>query len=129
MKITIENWAPATAYVYRFFTADGELLYVGVTESIFRRLAQHVHKPWFGDVGVITVATYADQLEAGKAEVLAIETEKPRYNWKMLIHPSITPDPAVPKPISDADHGFGRPKWAARRGSWVGQLRHKNVIR
>jgi len=67
--------------LYRLFAYDGELLYVGITNSIIHRLDQHsVDKPWWGMVTRYTEEQYSNRFEARAAEILAIQTESPAFN-------------------------------------------------
>ena len=67
--------------VYRFFDVEGDLLYVGVAQSITQRWADHAaSKPWFGDVHHMTVVWYSDLATAEAIEREAIPDERPRYN-------------------------------------------------
>lgn len=68
--------------LYRFYSADGELLYVGITVDPGRRFPQHqLDKPWWHEVSGITLsAPYPNRESAAAAERLAIEVEAPRYN-------------------------------------------------
>jgi predicted GIY-YIG superfamily endonuclease len=69
------------ATVYRYFTEEGVLLYVGVAFDPHARLQQHrVSKDWFYDIKFIRLDHYETRWEALRAEHLAIEIEKPRHN-------------------------------------------------
>lgn len=75
--------AGATA-LYRFYDAVGQLLYVGITNNIPRRLGQHSDtKAWFHDTTNITVEHHATRTIALAAEKSAIQVEHPKYN---LVH-------------------------------------------
>lgn len=66
--------------LYRFFDADGALLYVGITADIEQRWSGHQSKPWWPDVAEKTVQWHDDRPSALVAELEAIKTEAPRYN-------------------------------------------------
>lgn len=67
--------------VYRLIGHDGALLYVGVAGNPGRRFEQHrSDKPWWGDVGRITLEHYPDRRSAMDIEREAIITEKPMHN-------------------------------------------------
>lgn len=72
---SIERYA-----VYRCYSDSGQLLYVGETGDLGKRLADHAKKLWFVQVRGITLEWYADELEALKAERRAIHIEHPKYN-------------------------------------------------
>lgn len=70
----------ATA-VYRIWSRDGELLYVGTSLSVASRLMTHdATKQWWQEVGSITLVHYPDYRDAVDAERLAINSEGPRFN-------------------------------------------------
>jgi predicted GIY-YIG superfamily endonuclease len=66
--------------VYRCYSDLGELLYVGTTGHLGRRLAAHVEKAWFLQVRGITLEWYPDELEALAAERRIIHVEHPKFN-------------------------------------------------
>lgn len=66
--------------LYRFFDADGALLYVGITADLEQRWSSHQRKPWWPDVAEKTVEWYATRPVALAAELEAIRSEAPRYN-------------------------------------------------
>jgi hypothetical protein len=68
-------------YVYRLFSADEELLYIGITTDPYVRWRQHQRsKPWADEVASYSLQRFAWIDLAQAAEVLAITTENPRYN-------------------------------------------------
>jgi hypothetical protein len=49
--------------LYRFYDGDGALLYIGITNSVPRRLGQHqAHKPWWGDAARVTLEHHATSM-------------------------------------------------------------------
>lgn len=82
--------------IYRFFDADGVLLYVGITERFGQRWAHHArNKPWWDEVHSQTAEWHPERALAVEAEKNAIRTEKPKYN---IVH---RPKPAKTKPVSE----------------------------
>lgn len=72
-------------YVYELWSGsvfdDSGPLYVGRTNSIPRRLAEHrASKRWWPEVGQITVSTYITLGLAVQHEDDLIDTWQPRYN-------------------------------------------------
>lgn len=84
--------------VYRCFSDAGELLYVGESGNLAKRLAVHAQKAWFLQVRGITLEWHIDELDALNAERRAIHVEHPRYN---VVHrnsatlQSVKPSPPV----------------------------------
>lgn len=70
----------AAQAVYRCFGAGGQLLYIGTTGHLGRRLAAHAEKIWFLEVRGMTFEWYPDEASALKAERTAIHIEQPKYN-------------------------------------------------
>lgn len=67
--------------LYRFFDADGNLLYVGASSNAPARLEQHRRdKSWWSQVASCTMEHYEHRYLAVAAEVHAIREEKPRHN-------------------------------------------------
>lgn len=67
--------------LYRFFDADGKLLYVGISNNWTQRLKQHYKdSPFFEQARHITLTHYKTREAVEAAEKLAIETEGPVYN-------------------------------------------------
>lgn len=91
------NGLTATA-LYRFFDRADELLYIGITNSIPRRLGQHSDaKPWYADAATITVEHYPTRLDALAAEKRAIKAEHPKYN---VVH---NDRPRARRPVATSD--------------------------
>jgi excinuclease UvrABC nuclease subunit len=85
--------APRPCVLYRHFDADGTLLYVGISVSVLRRLAQHVRgSHWTDKIASITIERFASEREAAKAEEAAIRSEKPLHNVRMSETPRTWPE-------------------------------------
>lgn len=70
-----------THTLYRFFAANGDLLYVGRTVDARSRWRSHERsKDWFDDVANVTRTKYATAELLADAEVTAIKTERPIHN-------------------------------------------------
>jgi len=67
--------------LYRLYSSDGTLLYVGVANDPIRRMKEHrANRDWFGEVAGIRFETHATRREAEDAEAEAIRAEHPRHN-------------------------------------------------
>lgn len=67
--------------LYRFYAADGELLYVGITNNPPRRFTRHKgEKDWWIDVARIDLQQCETREELAEAERAAIRDERPRFN-------------------------------------------------
>lgn len=76
------------AVVYRAWTADRELLYVGMSANPFLRLSHHAPtQPWWAEVTEVTLEHFADLETARQAETAAIATEGPKYNVRHNARP------------------------------------------
>lgn len=70
-----------TVSLYRFYNSTGELLYIGITNRVPRRLDEHGdEKPWYHQVADVKVEHHRDRHAALAAEKTAIKTERPKYN-------------------------------------------------
>lgn len=67
--------------LYRHFSADGRLLYVGVTDCIEKRNKQHAaNSPWYPEVARTEVQDCLSRAHAEALERVAVQFEKPIYN-------------------------------------------------
>lgn len=69
--------------LYRFFDADGRLLYVGITHQPTTRFSQHAKNKaltWWPDVARKEIVWLNSRELAAEAEIVAIKTEKPQHN-------------------------------------------------
>lgn len=68
-------------FLYRHFATDGELLYIGISLSAFRRLRQHQqHASWFDRIARVEIQPFPSRGEALVAERAAIASEHPAHN-------------------------------------------------
>jgi excinuclease UvrABC nuclease subunit len=68
-------------YLYRHFDKNDRLLYVGISLSVFQRLAQHRSRAhWFEQICRVEMEQFATREEAKAAERVAIKREKPLFN-------------------------------------------------
>ncbi|WP_197508013.1 GIY-YIG nuclease family protein, partial [Mycobacterium sp. 1245801.1] len=67
--------------LYRFYSRSDRLLYVGITGDPSARFSAHRHtQPWWEEVATIRIERFPTRDEAARAEVVAIQTERPKYN-------------------------------------------------
>lgn len=67
--------------LYRFYSATGQLLYVGITMNPPQRFKNHRDsKEWWSEVSGITVENYDTREDLAKAERRAIQVEHPLHN-------------------------------------------------
>jgi predicted GIY-YIG superfamily endonuclease len=67
--------------LYRHFSADGTLLYIGIAYSLLDRIAAHRgNATWFRQIATITVEHFPSREAAYEAETKAIKSEKPLHN-------------------------------------------------
>lgn len=71
----------APGVVYRVWSDEDELLYVGVSMSPTSRIAQHANfQPWWTDVARVTLEHFPTREAAAAAERQAIASENPEHN-------------------------------------------------
>lgn len=67
--------------LYRHFSANGELLYVGISCKPITRLKQHEHDSgWASEIARVEIERFETRAAAMAAEREAIKKEKPRHN-------------------------------------------------
>jgi len=67
--------------LYRHFSEDRMLLYVGISLSTLVRLGQHrSHAHWFNKIAYITIEWFENRKQALEAETKARLNEGPLYN-------------------------------------------------
>lgn len=87
--------------LYRFFDAEGALLYVGITGRGPRRWVEHAaEKPWWSEVARTSTTHYATRSAALQAETDAIRSERPRHN----LTPTYTPKTSEQRGIGRRVH-------------------------
>lgn len=85
-----------THALYRFWSADGRLLYVGITYRIEHRFSRHSKvKPW-DEIASVTIEHHPSRQEAEEAEKRAIQAEHPR--WNVVHNRPVAPKPVPPTP-------------------------------
>ncbi|MGH3489475.1 MAG: GIY-YIG nuclease family protein [Actinopolymorphaceae bacterium] len=87
--------------LYRFYDREGDLLYVGITKKLPRRLREHeIDKAWWTEVQQVTINHFETRDRALEAEAGAIYHEQPRWN----VHGRRKPEPLVeilpPQPVA-----------------------------
>ena len=80
---------PRPHSVYRCWSEDGDLLYVGCSVNVRARLAAHRRgAPWWPQVAKVTTVDYVDGFGGFWAEKAAIQSERPRFNVAIKDGPS-----------------------------------------
>lgn len=69
-------------YVYRYFNADGRLIYIGCSKNPWTRYRTHRQdsRLWIDEVARGRISVFPDRETALAAEKAAIIAEKPLYN-------------------------------------------------
>ena len=99
--------------LYRFFDAEGVLLYVGISSIGAMRWVGHQSREWWIDVATVTTEHFPDRDLAAEAEIVAIRTEKPRHNV-IYVDPPRTRGPQVFR-----RHGMGSITYRKSDGRWA----------
>lgn len=72
---------PPKHFLYRIYGADSELLYIGESNNVERRMREHSKlRPWWPERRRIDIEPFASEQEAVDAERIAIRAEYPKYN-------------------------------------------------
>lgn len=73
-------------WLYRLYSADRTLLYVGVTRIYpWDRVIKHLRQPWGGQVWGFRLELFEQEWQALAAEVDAIKTERPLHNIRSAV--------------------------------------------
>lgn len=105
--------------MYRCFDERGRLLYIGISINAMTRAAQHRRtSPWWHQVRRIDIATIGtSRVQAERAELAAIRSERPAYNVVGTERPRWTA-PAAPRYWDPSDlvarMGMSAPELARR---------------
>lgn len=68
-------------FLYRWFSPDGDLLYIGISNDLARRTGQHIaDKPWMTPGVRCEAESYPNRAAVLAAEEQAIYRENPRWN-------------------------------------------------
>lgn len=85
--------------LYRFYSATGQLLYIGVTNSPPARFSGHrQNKDWWNEVVGISIENYDSRQELLLAERRAIRIERPQYNVVHNREPEVSSPPIPARP-------------------------------
>lgn len=77
--------------LYRFYNAEGELLYVGITDQPQVRWAAHARNSlWWPRFCIVHTEWLATRADAEVAEAAAIRRERPRHNVSHSVVPTPT---------------------------------------
>jgi predicted GIY-YIG superfamily endonuclease len=80
-RLTSSRALPEKTLLYRLYGESDRLLYVGITCNLATRLTRHRQsKLWWGDVVRHTAEEFSGRKEAERAEMIAIQDERPAYN-------------------------------------------------
>lgn len=70
--------------LYRHYSADGSLLYVGISLNALRRAIEHRKSRWWDSVAKIDIQRFPSKTKALAAERKANEMERPAFNLYRL---------------------------------------------
>jgi hypothetical protein len=80
-KIPYDNCESVITQLYRFYSQNGTLLYVGISLSAIGRYSHHRKSAsWWLEISRIEVINYPSRKLAEDAEIMAITLERPLYN-------------------------------------------------
>lgn len=91
--------------LYRFYSATGQLLYVGITMNPAQRFQSHRGtKDWWSDVVGITLEHYENRADLAESEKRAIQVEHPLHNVVRAKLKATQPVVAVNQPDDELDY-------------------------
>lgn len=71
--------------LYRYFDADGTLIYLGISSNAMARLRSHKKDDWANRIATVKLERFPDRSAALAAESMAIKAERPMFNKMHLI--------------------------------------------
>ena len=75
--------------LYRLFSAEDALLYVGISNNFGQRWRQHARtQPWWSERRRMATVWFDSRPDAEAAEEAAIKTEHPKYNKQHTERPA-----------------------------------------
>lgn len=80
MEDVTESAELRTHYVYRLYSEENDLLYVGVTSNFTARFLSHHHKTWWPEVNQWKITKAPNRITGLYLEAEAILTEHPKHN-------------------------------------------------
>lgn len=80
MASVTESAELRTHYVYRLYSEENDLLYVGVTSNFTSRFLQHHQKTWWPEVNQWKITKAPNRITGLYLEAEAILTEHPKHN-------------------------------------------------
>jgi hypothetical protein len=76
-----EWWLPLWPYLYRFYDAEQQPLYIGISSCHATRLDSHRRRSeWWPLAEYVAISVYPNQADVAEAERAALRHEKPRFN-------------------------------------------------
>lgn len=100
-------------HLYRWFDAEGCLLYIGISFNAYSRASQHFKNQdasWTDSAVRMEVERFETREEVAKAERLAIQNEKPRYNIQYQAVSTAVPRKKTSSPRPKASPALEEPK-------------------
>ena len=121
--------------LYRFYDANDVLLYVGITNSLPHRLAQHeAGKHWWTAVASASIEHYPTRKEAEDAERAAIRAELPVWNIAHQRQVPLVERLAMMRPLlvqvleeihEERQRSYADPTWCFYDAWYYGGLRQR----
>lgn len=105
--------------LYRFYDAEQQPLYIGITHTGYIRLASHRSRSeWWPLASYVAISEYPDWSALEEAETAAIRAERPRFNkaktlWRQRVVLRLDADPDE---VADELHRIARPEFIRELG-------------
>lgn len=110
--------------LYRFYDANRQPLYIGITHTGDARLAAHRRiSAWWAEAKYIAVSVYRTWAALEEAELAAIRSEKPRFNkaktlWRQQVVLRLDGDP---EELAAELHRIARPSFVSELAALLAQ--------
>lgn len=101
--------------VYRAYDSGGRLLYIGSTVNFTARLSNHRSTSWWAPLATrFDIEVHLSDEAARRAEMVAIDRERPAFNQALNQRPV-----GEPMPLTEADIEVAREFLARGRGAYL----------
>lgn len=110
--------------LYRFYDAERQPLYIGITHTGHARLASHKNRSdWWSLAAYLAISVYPNWSALEEAETAAIRAERPRFNkaktsWRQRVVLRLDGDP---EEVAAELHKIGRPEFIRELAALLAQ--------
>lgn len=106
-------------YVYLLHDATGKVLYVGMAANPMNRIRAHMRRPWGDEIDHMTIHPFRHELDAVRAEKIAIAELRPPHNLSFNPETTRSPDGSRKEQVVWALRESGVPMTQTEVEQWL----------